>query len=159
MSVFNEAIHVTERLHPNAIQQLEGDFDFAAVDAALNGEDTPQPVQQQVNERLPLVLHEILIACAQPFRNKSANLRGDLERQVGRRFLTLCWLINPALLSADDMPVSLHEIARKIGLSAPCLSLQNRLLSEHFKGLRNVFHGHSWNRNTSQEKGSNGTQN
>jgi hypothetical protein len=64
------------------------------------------------------------------------------EKRVGRRFIGLCWVVNPAMFEGSP---SLTKIAKKLGLSPRLLQFTAAEASAQY-GIVNRGQAHGWNR-------------
>lgn len=109
------------------------DFDWETVYRNLGeGEDEIDPeAYVQLAKLLQRFLHWVL---AVDLKNKNATLH------IGRRFVALCWTLNPALFEG----ASLTQLAKQLGTHVPVLSAFTADASREF-GVRNRSQAHGWN--------------
>ncbi len=116
------------------LQPKHADFDWDAVEAAL-GE---KPEQPDTDERLAAIIRKLFQwVTAIDLKKKNSQVL------IGRRFIALAWVLDPALFEGSPSASKLAEMLR-ITRKADLWTLTGEA-SRHF-GITNRGQNHAWNR-------------
>ncbi|HET7624390.1 MAG TPA: hypothetical protein VFM25_03925 [Verrucomicrobiae bacterium] len=125
--------------HTNPLSPTHADFDWDELDkrlgeSELESDETPE---QKFTAAMRRIFQWVLNI---DYNIKSNELMPDTL--IGRRFIALAWVINPALF--PDSP-SLHKLSRRLGFTAPILAALTGEVCREF-GIQNRAQAHAWNR-------------